>query len=391
MSTTDTNLEARIAELRRFRSEDPSNLLLLMELGDLHMRAGQLDRARATYEAALTVEPNHAPARSRVAAVLQQEGRFDEAAAAMRTLIDAGERAPELQCNLGLALCRQDRWEEAAQCFELAVEGGLAHPSALGGWTRCLHHLQRLPEALAMCRRWLQAAAGSPSELEARGYLALLHIDGGDRAEGVAIAREILRTVPDDEQANVVIGTTALADARVDEAQTCFERALAANPRCGRAWQGRGLLALHRGELGAAVAALEEAVLVSPEALGSLNALGWAKLLSLDLDGAKSAFERAAAVDRNFGESHGGLAALAALTGQRERARHELRIARRLSPQGFASDFAEAVLMRDDGDGDSAADVIRGAMLRQLPTGGTLAQHLQAFASTGEYQRTETP
>jgi tetratricopeptide (TPR) repeat protein len=371
-----TEIEKAILQHEEFRRLDPGNLTLAMTLADLYEQAGRYEHVVSLCEQCLETRPGYPPARSRIASVRMVQGQFGAAEAMLRELLAEGESAPELHYNLGLALCFQERWKEAEAQLAQAVRAGLGIPKALGWWTRALHHLGRLVDALAVGRQWIRAAAGVEA-LDARAYMAQLCIDAGELEEGRRLAREVLAQVPGDPRAECALGFADLVMRDKAAATRRFTSAIEKDASDPRAWQGLGLVRLSALELPQAIDALQQAVVHDPKSLSSLNALGWAQLLTGDLAAAESTFDRAVEIDRTFAESHGGLASVRALRGERESAERELRRARKLGAAGFGADFAEAVLLGSAGSAADAQAVIQAALQRQLPGGGSLLEHVQ--------------
>ena len=81
-------------------------------------------------------------------------------------------------------------------------------------------------------------------------------------------------------------------------------------------------------------------------------------MMSDELTEAEQVFERALALDRNFAEVHGALAAVAALRGEESRAQASLEVARRLDPDCASAVFAEAALRARDGDPQQAQRMV---------------------------------
>ena len=65
--------------------------------------------------------------------------------------------------------------------------------------------------------------------------------------------------------------------------------------------------------------------------------MAWCNLMKKDLAAAQQNFEAAMALDRNFGETHGGLAVVLALQGRREEAKLSIERALRLDPQSLSA------------------------------------------------------
>ncbi len=132
------------------------------------------------------------------------------------------------------------------------------------------------------------------------------------------------------------------------------------------------------GDLPAARSSFEAALRTMPEHVGTWLALGWAAMLMEDLAAALPAFEQAVERDRNFSESHGGLAAIQARLGRREESLASIERARRLDGNGLSQRYAQLVLDGGglQGDRDLLPLARRLLVRRPAPLGGTFADWL---------------
>ena len=94
----------------------------------------------------------------------------------------------------------------------------------------------------------------------------------------------------------------------MSNAAALFEQVLQRESDNGRAWLGLGLVRLYQQDHQRAITALEKASQLMPRSAGTIVALGWAKVANKDMLGAEQVFRQAITADRNFAESHGGLA-----------------------------------------------------------------------------------
>jgi len=95
----------------------------LAEMGHLHKARGDYNSAAAWYRQAIEAVPREASGHIYLGGVLAKSGRLAEAEAAHRAATRCIEGCrDEAFLNLGLILRAQERYEEAAQCFERALE-----------------------------------------------------------------------------------------------------------------------------------------------------------------------------------------------------------------------------------------------------------------------------
>jgi Tfp pilus assembly protein PilF len=148
------------------------------------------DQAQATYLEALKLDPSRADACARLGVIYDRQGKFDEADHWHRKAVAAQPKSPDFHCNQGYSLYLRGKLIEAEksmrQCLTLAPEHARAHNN-LG---MILARTDRSAEALAEFRR-----------------------AGCDEA---------------DAQTNLAYALTL--ERRWQEARTCYERALVADP-----------------------------------------------------------------------------------------------------------------------------------------------------------------
>lgn len=374
---TKEELEVAISRFESYTKADPDNHLLWLELGDLHHRLSQFDQALASFEQALKLSPGLPAARSRIALVRISQHRFEEAEQDLKQLVDEGNNDPALLHNLGLAIYYQERWQDAQACFEAAGAAGLTAPTNYGYLARCLHYAGQMDEAIAAGRQWV-AGANNPDSI---GYLALLEMDNGNRAEASRLAAQALQADPNNTDAAIVAGNAAMEQQDAQAAGAHFNAVLASNPRSGRAWLGLGLTHLYNQQTEPGIEALKKAQQLMPDNSGTIVALGWARLTQQDFAGAEQSFREAIEADRGFAEAHGGLAS--ALTFQRrfDEAKTAMQVADKLDRKNFGSLYARSIMLKLEGRSELASRLVAGALERPLEGSDTpLVEHIRIFA-----------
>ena len=371
-------LERAIQRHEGYAEADPGNFLLRLTLGDLYHKAGRLDEANACYEHCLLQTPGDAVTRGRLASVMLSQQRFEEAEQCLRALIESDAPDASLVHNLGIALYCQKRWEEARRCFAEAIDRGIRTADVFAYLARTLHHLGLMPEAIQAASQWAELDRSNRS----RSYLALLYMDNNDADNSIRLAREVLALDADDADANVVAGMAAAGKQDVGPARLHFETVLRQDKENGRAWAGLGIVQMYQQEHAKAIESLAHAARIFPDNPGIAVSLGWARLMARDPAGAQEAFEQAVRLNRTFSESHGGLASALATQHQFERAEQEIRIARRLDPNGFGAEFAESIILAARGEIQAAADLVDRAVQRS-PREGVLPllEQLRIYAT----------
>lgn len=356
--------DVRLARLRAYLAVDPSNSDLACELADALLALGRHDEALSTLDR-LPAEAAMSPGvRFRRMRLDLAGGRYGEAEALARALLDEGVDTPTLRHDLAFALLCQRRADEAER--ELAeAERRFGAQAALATLrARVAMMLERGADSVEYAR---QAVALDPDDVSAQGVLALALFDDSRFDEAGLVAASALARDADQHESLLVAGTLALWRQDVDAAQAAFERGLRRHANSGRALSGLGQALMLRNRLDDARPVLEHAVRAMPDHIGTWHALAWTQLLSGRRDDAETSYRQAYALDRNFGDTHGGLALIDALRGDYDNAEQGIKRALRLDPNAVTARYAQTLVLDARGQHD-ASQTLMGELLRAGPS-----------------------
>lgn len=339
-------LAAQLGRTEGYLKVDPGNRDLLAAAIDLCLATDDLARAQLHVDAACGRYPEDPFFTYRRAHVLVGQRRWDAALPLFAALFaqhqDVNIAYSLAECQWRLGAC-----EEACASLEAYRADPQLAPEAVTLLVRVLHTLGRLDEAAELAAAHGARLAGEPAFLAAA---SLMYFDRGDVELAAAMSDAALAAGKRPLEALVVSGSLALGRTDTDTAIARFNEVLTVNPREGRSWSGLGMASLLRRDLAGAATQLEQAVKFMPGHLGTWHLLGWCHLFAQDLEQARSVFETALARDRNFGESHGALAVVQAMQGQRELAEAGIARALRLDPNGLSARYAQMVLSGEAAD-----------------------------------------
>jgi Flp pilus assembly protein TadD len=365
-------LRARLQRYREFLKGDPANLSLALEVAELHTRLGEFAQAESVLATALTNRPADMRLRSQLATTHIAANRPDEAIEILQSLLASGEQSPALRYNLAYALLLARRPQEARDQLLAVVDQPEAPAQARLLLARALHHCGDLEGAEEQISAYLK---DRPEDAEALGVAALIHLDASHPDRARAAAESALGQSADDLGALVTLGSLALDQEDQAAANDYFTRATERHPSSGRAWSGMGLTTMLALDLDRAIENLKQAVRYMPDHIGTWHSLGWCQILKRDFAGAQESFDRAMALDRNFSETHGGLAVLHVLQGRPEAAEPEVKRALRLDPKCFSGRFAQSLLLSKS-DPAQAQAIVQGIMSSSVVEGGEKLQDI---------------
>jgi len=374
MMDTQPTLEQVLAYL----THDPDNRELLATAIDLHLALGQPDAACQRVGVAMARYPHDPFFRHRFGNVLIAQGKLSEAEAVF-TALDQEFSDANIAYNLAYVYFRQGRYGDAKGKLMPYVDVQPLHSRTLPLLLRTLHHLGEIKQAVVIAQRYLEAYASNPDFL---GAACLLYLDDGQLDMADKLSRAAQSHVSPPFEALVVCATVALGQGALDKAQAQFSQATECHPVDGRSWAGLGLTSLLKQDISSAEKQLERATTYLPTHIGTLHALGWCKLLKQDIGAAETIFNRALSLNRNFGESHGGLAVVAALKGDATLANACIERALRLDAHGLAARYAQIVLSDKAKNPTQFSQIAFNFLAdREGPFGNNLAQILLKWSA----------
>lgn len=370
-------IRVRLEKLLGFLKVDSENFSLLSDAADLSLQVGDFAVAKSLIERALALQPEDPVSRYRLAVILLDEHKPEESVAITQALLEEGHSHSAVRFEHARALAILGRFDEAEPIFSGLLPEAASFRELPHLYTRTLHHLGKVGEAIEFADRYV---IDHPEDGVAQGMLSLLHLDNSDIAQAADLSAKALERAPNNMDALLAAGSVALAYENEADAKTYFDKAISVYGESGRAWAGLGMVNMLNMDLPAARSDFEKAVGFMPAHLGSYNALGWIQILQHDYAAAKKTLQAAFDIDRTFGETHGGLAVLAAIEGDWENAKRLADTAVRLQPESFSGRFAQSLIMTHRGHPERAQAAIEAVFNNfNVAGGGTLNDALRRF------------
>lgn len=352
---TESAADRRLSSLTGMLKLDPENAALRSQCVNLALSLGDFAQAQSIVHSRLRESPYDASALFDDATIHIAQKRYREAVIPLSALLAGGVVNSGVLINLGLCHYCLAEYPAAHDVLRKAYDAGDRSGGLIRLLVSTLHHLARMDDAVSIADANADVAR---EDGPLAGVFALVYLDAERAIPAARWAKTALRLNPNSVDGLVVDGTLQITQMRTAEAREEFDRALELAPQTGRAWLGLGTLALLERDFPKAKELLNKAVQHMPAHVGTWHMIAWAHLTSGDIEGASAAFDKSLELNRNFAETHGGIAAVAALRGDRASAEKSIAIAQRLDPECLSAMFARAILAGSAGDPALARRII---------------------------------
>ena len=257
---------------RRTIEQNPDCSLAHNNLGAILQLQGRLDEAMVHCRRAMQIEPGDSGVYVNYGNILADQGRLDDAIASYQKALKLNPHDLMAYNGLGLALVRWGRFDEALSNYRKALEINPRHVGTLINVGNLLAARGRLNEALAQYREALEIA---PGQVEIHNNIGLALAAGGRLDEALEQYQTVLEALPDDALTHNNLGN-ALADlGRFEEAKSHYRHALQVQPDLAQAHNNLGTLLLHQGRFDEALAHYQRALKFQPGNPAFQKSLAW--------------------------------------------------------------------------------------------------------------------
>lgn len=113
---------ARIEELSRSIEENPDDIELRIDIGNVYYESNMLDQALESYLVAVEMDSLHAGAHLNLGSLYADLGRFDRATIELKTAHQLDPASAMILSNLGSAYYASQKFSEAVDSFRSALE-----------------------------------------------------------------------------------------------------------------------------------------------------------------------------------------------------------------------------------------------------------------------------
>lgn len=365
----DQETQIRFERFQSFLKTDPNNISLRLQTIELAIKCQAWDLANQIIQDGLEIFPDNIDLHAHAGMISLKNQQYLLACEQFEFAVSRSNPVdPAILYNYAFALFYSAQYEKAHSILEQTPVDDSLRKSVHVLSARSLHHLGKREEAVEI----LNQLSIDELDEEAEGVLALLLYELEKSTEALKAANHVLALNPLQLDALLARASIEAESEDFDAARVDYTTATNAHPTCGRAWSGLGQIDLRDFQFDKAQADLETAVKYMPNHIGTWHMLAWIHIMNNRADEAKYAFDRSYEIDRNFGETHGGLAVVAAMQQQRKLAEQCIRRASKLNPDGFAVYYAQLLLLQSEGKQDEAKALYDRVMTTtKLPSGET--------------------
>lgn len=378
----------RLTRLISFLGHDPDNESLLKDAMAIAIEVGDSASIETLCEHLITYPVSDSEVAAQATYLMLASRRYQWAADLGEQALRDGVSHPAVIFNTAYAHFYTDNFEAASALLSQLTEDVDCAAEALLLHARTLHYQDKLEEALALAER---AHSQDEANAEIKGVLALLCYETDESARGLSLAHEALALDALQLDALIACASANFELGSVEPARKAWLHTVDAYPDCGRAWSGLAELEFSEMQLEEASEHLALAVRFMPDHIGTWHMLAWIQILKNDSAGARHSFEQAYSLDRNFGETHGGLAIADVMDGKTDEAAMGIRRALKLNPQGLSARFAEMLILQKAGKQKEAENLVATVLEGPAPTGSLSRKSLIEAWMRKHQQGTQTP
>jgi tetratricopeptide (TPR) repeat protein len=315
------------------------------------------DAVHASQQAAKLL-PDDVEAQTNLGNALLRSARFDEATAAYDRALELSPRSPEVCNNLGNALRALGKPAEAVARYRQAIAEKPDFAEAHSNLGNALRGAGKLEESAASYRRALDI---KPLYAEGWNNLGNSLLDLKRTGEAAASYRRALAIKPDFAEAHSNLGNALRDLGQLEEAVESYRRALLIKPAFAGAHSNLGDTLRELGQLAEAAANCRRATELAPDLAGAHNSLGNALMDLGRLDEAEASYRRALRLSPRFVDALINLALLLRQRGMAAEAEANCRAALEAKPDAAPAFVLMAELRADHGDFVQAEELLQRA------------------------------
>lgn len=292
-------------------------------------------------------EPHNADAWQRLAAVLHETGKVDEALDAWQHAVQLRPTDAQIHHRLALALASHGQRREAITHFRQALQLQPDHAEALAHLGVALAEEGQRREAIACFQQTLRQ---HPTAVLTLHNLGVALAQEGRWSEAVENLERVVQLRPDYAEALYTLGSVLNQMGRTDEAIDRLRRCLLLQPQHAGACNNLGLVLTEAKQPHEALILLQHAVRLQPSMKEAHNNLGLAYYNLGRFAEAEACFQQALRLDSRYVEAHSNLGNVYKEQGRFEEALACYQLALWLAPDQVSTHYNRSLALLQQGN-----------------------------------------
>ncbi len=243
-------LEAARREFEKALELDPRNSDALLNLSSIHAAEGRIGAAEHLVKQALQVNPNSIGALAQLAEIERDKGNPGEAVRLFEEALAIDDALPFLHQGYGDVLQRAGRFEDAERAFKSVLELDPDSFKARYNLGVTYGSQGRIDDAVAMYEEALEAAPKHPEVVLAHNNLGVIHLERGENDDARSRFEQAVRSSLGHFESRFNLALIYSDDGRLEDAIKLLEdaAAMAPNHQAVTVRLGFAYLAAGRGE-----------------------------------------------------------------------------------------------------------------------------------------------
>jgi protein O-GlcNAc transferase len=234
-------------------------------------------------------------------ALLQAQGRHEDALRPMQESARLSPRDPEAHSNLGGALCNLKQFEAAEASHRRALSFAPKSPDALVAYGATLQAQSKWEQAATIFRQTIRVA---PRDAYAHRELGVALYRLGSLSEAESSLRRAIALDPKEASAHGNLGAVLKAGDKLNDAERSYRDALALNSNFADAWYNLGICLYAQDRMADAEQAFRQAIGLQPTNPQAYNNLGNTLEALGRFNDSRAAFAKAIELVPDFAEAH---------------------------------------------------------------------------------------
>ena len=266
----DAELEAANAAISELLEKNADDVDALVFNARLLGSTGRPQDAMANLDKALGLDAQHLFARTFKAAVLYDNGNYDDAEGMLSDVLKTDDSVHAAWFNLARCQARKSDFQTAVTSLNKALAGDDTNAHYLFAKSNVLDELGQSEEAFEV----LKASVEANPTLE-RGWYVLCSwlLDMGQGEEALHNLEQAMKIIPDSGALTELMGRAAVESGKPGDAVKLFGAMLDKNPENPGVWFNFGAANLAADEFEAAEVAFRKAVELDPEDVDAIHEL----------------------------------------------------------------------------------------------------------------------